>query len=327
MDDAALEITSPAPWRWTVHGIPYVLGKIVRLFKRLDPIKREGLVALAELTRRNAKATHREGLELFLALEEKDNAALIRRLRRISAAALMGMVLYGGYETTMRASPIPDMSAQVRVDEQGCAEWVINTFANLHTLGKPFTAAFGIVGNAWDMFGNLVGGVVSHVSPSEAFAQRLGSERVLFTAFPDIHAAHAARIAALREEIRSRFALLKARVGSTQAYRLLNEIYAPQVRDLFPSHVAVDPHALRAGDIVGLFYSESPSQVRAFMETTSGTFNTHVGIVTQTAGGVTISHNMHGTLHHDSLDTLLSPDNPSHSMVVWVVRPVIDVQN
>lgn len=66
------------------------------------------------------------------------------------------------------------------------------------------------------------------------------------------------------------------------------------------------------GDVVGLYYPESPNHTKAFTKG-KGTYNTHIGVVTAIKDGQpVISHNIHGKVHHDAFNTL---------NIAWVNTP------
>ena len=58
------------------------------------------------------------------------------------------------------------------------------------------------------------------------------------------------------------------------------------------------------GDVIGIFYPPSSHHQEA-LDDGKGTYNTHVGVVTAIKDGVpVVSHNIHGTLHHDPYNSL-----------------------
>lgn len=79
------------------------------------------------------------------------------------------------------------------------------------------------------------------------------------------------------------------------------------------------------GDIVEMWYQNSPSQEKALENASGNTVTTHAGIVTEKDGKKYVTHNVHGVWHTDPLDKSLDKHKLHHGgtsiMVAGLVRP------
>jgi len=241
-------------------------------------------------------------------------SSLGSKVKKAIAALILINVTAGAANyalNTAKSRTIPRYNiTQAEVNEKGCAEWVINSYSNNYSLGKNYvTEVLGVVGNAWTMYENIV--------------SRAGN--IIVNAFENIYnnRINIDNIQQLRKEIGIQFEKLKETMSQENAYKELNKVYGDRIRSLFPNSVSFNKEDLQVGDIVGLYYSISENQARAFLEG-DNTFNTHVGWVTSIEDGyVLISHNIHGKVFVQEISEMHTADNSNHSMVMWIVRPSI----
>jgi len=230
---------------------------------------------------------------------------------------------------------------EAKVEEEGCAEWVINSYAKSYRLDRTWSANIGVSGNAWTMFNNLTKKMPAKyldksgedISPVEEFlfrsiySTRSAGSEVIFNAFEEVHKKDGVVVQFLKNKIVPEFKDLKSRYSKDAAFQMMNNSYKTQIRSLFPKRVSLPNLSnIHVGDIVGLYYSKSPSQAKAFIQCVAGTFNTHVGWVThvdEIKGEriPVVSHNIHKKLHSDRINILTTPRNRSNSMIMWIVRP------
>lgn len=214
-------------------------------------------------------------------------------------SSTVGVVGFKAAHTDNSQNPRMELAyTNKKVTQQGCAEWIIDTYARTYSLGKDYvTDVMGVSGNAWTMKNNII--------------HHKGS--LIFDVFDTINAQNKTTIDSLRMTIASE-------ANTVPLQMKVNKKYAGEIRKLFSDSVNINLNNLKVGDVVGLFYPTSNYQVVAFMNGTAGSFNTHAGLVTSVdTNGVTISHNIHHTIYHDNASKLTSVNK--HGLIVWVARP------
>ena len=90
------------------------------------------------------------------------------------------------------------------------------------------------------------------------------------------------------------------------------------------------PNMLHIWDIVGLYYKDSPSQMKAYNErnketmTYPATYNTHVWYISgfTDTGEAIVSHYIHGHgIYHQMISEMTDTHNRTNSAVAWIARP------